>query len=80
MWGLSHYLISEKNWSAEEVREAALQWLRFVRPDYYVVQELKARGIEPSTYGLQEESSCYSGRCELPFREGGCGGMAELKL
>jgi hypothetical protein len=80
VWGLSHYLISERNWSAEELRESALQWLRFIRPDYYVVQGLKARGVEPSTYGLREESSCYSGKCELPFVEGGCGGMAELRL
>ncbi len=80
MWGLSSYLITEKNYGASDVREAALQWLRFIHPDYYVIEELKARGVDPATYGLVYESPCYAGACELPFAEGGCGGMGSLKL
>jgi hypothetical protein len=80
VWGLTHYLVAEKNYGVEEARASALQWLRFIFPDYYVMQELKARGMDPSAFGLVYESACYSGNCELPFDQGGCGGMADLKL
>ncbi len=80
VWGLSSYLIVEKNYGADQVRESALQWLRFIHSDYYVIQELRNRGIDPGTYGLSHENPCYVGECELPFVGGGCGGMGELRL
>jgi len=80
VWGLSSYLIVEKGYGVEQVRESALRWLRFIQPDYYVIQELRARGVDPGAYGLSWDNPCYAGNCGLPFRERGCGGMGELKL
>jgi hypothetical protein len=80
VWGLSSYLIAEKNYDAEQVRESALQWLRFIHNNYYIIQELKSRGVDPATYGLSHENPCYVGKCELPFMQGGCGGMGKLRL
>jgi hypothetical protein len=80
VWGLSKYLVAEKNYGVEQVRESALQWLQFIQPEYYVIQELKARGIDPAKHGLSWENPCYAGQCGLPFVEGGCGGMGALKL
>ena len=80
VWGLSSYLIVEKNYDADQVRESALQWLRFIHNNYYVIQELKSRGIDPGRYGLSHENPCYVGKCELPFMQGGCGGMGDLRL
>ena len=77
VWGLSGYLVAEKNYRVEEVGEAALQWLRFIHSDYYVIQEMRNRGIDPALYGLFHEDPCYVGECELPFKDGGCGGMGE---
>ena len=78
VWGLSSYLIAEKDYNAEQVRESALQWLRFIHSDYYVAQELRSRGGNPDKYGLPHGDACYAGRCELPFVNDGCGGMGEL--
>ena len=75
VWGLSAYLIVEKDYDATTVREAALQWLRFIRRDYYKARELEQQGLNPSTLGVYAGKSCYEGRCDLPFRQGGCGGM-----
>ena len=80
VWGLSSYLIVEEGYEVEQVRESALQWLRFIHSDYYVMQELKNRGVNPGRYGLSYEAPCYTGKCELPFVDGGCGGMGELRL
>ena len=80
MWGLSKYLVVQENYSVEQVRESVLQWLRFIQPDYYVIQELKARGVDPAVHGLSWNNPCYAGACELPFAERGCGGMEGLKL
>lgn len=80
VWGLSGYLATEKNYDAEQVREAALQWLRFIHSDYYVIQEMRNRRIDPRSHGLSHENPCYVGECELPFRDGGCGGMGELSM
>jgi len=79
VWGLSGYLVAEKNYSVAQVREAALQWLRFIHSDYYVIQEMGNRGIDPALHGLFHENPCYVGECELPFIDGGCGGMGELR-
>ena len=79
VWGLASYLIVEENYGVEQVRESALQWLRFIHDDYYVMRELENRGVDPGKYGLSYEAPCYTGGCELPFVDGGCGGMGELK-
>jgi hypothetical protein len=79
VWGLSSYLIVEKGYGVEEVRESALQWLRFIHSDYYVMQELSNRGVDPGRYGLSYQAPCYEGYCELPFVGGGCGGMQTLR-
>ncbi len=79
VWGLSAYLIVEENYNAEQVRDAALQWLRFIHSDYYVMRELENRGVDPGRYGMSYEAPCYNGYCELPHVDGGCGGMEELK-
>ncbi len=80
VWGLSAYLIVEKGYNAAAVRQAALQWLQFIRPDYYRAIELEQQGLNPRDYGLRHSASCYEGKCELPFSEGGCAGMNALKL
>jgi hypothetical protein len=78
VWGLSARLIVVDGYDAPAVREAALQWLRFIRRDYYKARELEQQGLNPRTFGVYAGKSCYEGRCELPFRQGGCGGMGEL--
>ncbi len=78
VWGLSARLVVVDGYDAPAVREAALQWLRFIRRDYYKARELEQQGLNPSTFGVYAGNSCYEGRCELPFRQGGCGGMNEL--
>ena len=79
VWGLSSYLIVEENYGIEQVRESASQWLHFIHSDYYVMRELENRGVDPHQYGLSYEAPCYEGYCELPFVDGGCGGMQVLK-
>jgi len=76
--GLASYLIHDEGYTAEEVREAVLQWLHFARPDYYVARELKDRGFNPRHYNLSTFGSCYRQLCEVPISQGGCGGMNEL--
>jgi hypothetical protein len=85
VWGLSDYLITEKGYGVDQVQEAALQWLHFIRPDYYVASELEQKGIDPGLWGLTTESTCFTNNCERPFYTkissgyaGGCGGMDEL--
>jgi hypothetical protein len=85
VWGLSAYLITEKGYGVSQVQEAALQWLHFIRPDYYVASELEQEGIDPGLWGFTTESTCFSGHCDRPFYTeatdghlGGCGGMEEL--
>jgi hypothetical protein len=79
VWGLSSYLIAEEDLGADAVQASALQWLRFIHSDYYVGQELADRGVNPAQYGLPQGDSCYTGRCELPFGQSGCGGMGVLR-
>jgi len=85
VWGLSAYLITHDGYSAEQLQDAAVQWLHFIRPDYYVAAALEAQGRNLPRYGISTESSCFTDRCELPFYGrsglkivGGCGGMDEL--
>jgi hypothetical protein len=76
VWGLSNFLIKEKNYDSKQVKKEALLWLHFIREEYYIKEELKKRGIELSSVGLTpERSSCYTRRCNLSFKESGCGGM-----
>lgn len=79
VWGLSSYLIVEENYEVEQVRESASQWLHFIHSDYHVMRELGNRGVDPHQYGLSYNAPCYEGYCELPFVDGGCGGMQALK-
>ena len=76
--GLASHLILDLDYDTDQVRESVLQWFRFARWDYYVAAEMEARGLNPSTYGLTTEGSCYRGLCNSPISEGGCGGMQEL--
>lgn len=85
VWGLSAYLIAEKGYGADQVREATSQWLHFIRPDYYVASELKAEGITPGLYGFSTEGTCFTDHCDRQFYAetpsnhlGGCAGMEEL--
>ena len=76
--GLTAYLITEYDYTAEAISESVLQWYRFARPDYYVAAELLAQGVSPATYGLTTAGSCYRFKCNVAISEGGCGGMEEL--
>jgi len=78
VWGLSAYLIRDRAFVEEGVRQAAFDWLRFVRPDYYIAAALEERGPDPSEFGLTTYGSCYRGICEFPVTEGGCAGMTEV--
>jgi phage shock protein E len=78
VWGLAAYLIREKGFTVEDVREAAHDWLRFARPDYYLAAALVEEGSSPQEYGLTTNGSCYRGLCEFPVTEGGCAGMTAL--
>jgi hypothetical protein len=80
VWGLSGYLVAEKNFDVEQVRESASQWLHFARGDYYVYQELKKRGKDPSEFGLPRVDTCYTNSSDLSFADAGCGGMGQLNL
>jgi len=85
VWGLSAYLITEKDYGVNRVQEATSQWLNFIRPDYYVGRALEEEGIDPERWGFTTESSCFAGHCNRPFYTetssshlGGCGGMEEF--
>ena len=85
IWGLSAYLITEKGYTRDQLQAAILQWVHFIRPDYYVATALEKEGEIPRVFGLSTQSSCFTDRCELPFhskteylRLGGCGGMEDL--
>jgi len=73
--GLAAWLVQEKGFTADEVRDAVLEWLRFVHGDYYVTKALADRDIPPSRYGLTTYGACYRRLCEVPLSLGGCGGM-----
>ena len=62
VWGLSNFLIAERNYNANQVKEAVSEWIHFTNKDGYA------------------GNACYKGRCNLPFREDGCGGMDERRI
>jgi len=74
--GLGAYLVHQ-GFAAEDVRAAMLQWMKFAHGDYYVAQALVERKEDPVRYGLfkPENGACYRNMCNVPLREGGCGGM-----
>ena len=81
---MSAYLIKQ-GYASSQIQEASSQWLRFIRPDYYVASTLREQGDYPEQYGFRTEGSCDAGRCDLPFYSStmpggldGCGGMREL--
>ena len=73
--GLAAHLVLELGYTTDQVRQSILQWLEFARPDYYVAAELATRGLDPASYGLTTQGSCYRGLCGDPISQGGCGGM-----
>ncbi|MEM7583356.1 MAG: hypothetical protein AAF560_08255 [Acidobacteriota bacterium] len=62
LWGLSKYLIVEKQADAKQVRDSVTAWIEVLNPDGY------------------EGNTCQTGRCNLPFDKGGCGGMNKHRL
>lgn len=82
--GLAHFLVREKGFRAEEVRAAVEEWLKFLRPEYFLARAAEGHGEDPAEYGLsssRDYQSCYLGRCNVPLTQGGCGGMGpEVKL
>lgn len=75
--GLAAWLIREKGFDEEGVREAVLQWVTFAHRGYFLARALRERGADPADYGLTTQGACYRQLCELPMRKGGCGGMGE---
>ncbi len=73
--GLAAWLIQREGFSAEATRAAVETWIKFAHRDYYLAVALKERGLPPSDYGLTTRGSCYRDECQLPLRQGGCGGM-----
>jgi len=73
--GLAAWLVQEKGFTADEVRDAVLAWLRFAHGDYYVAKTLADQDIPPTSYGLTTYGACYRKLCEVPLSLGGCGGM-----
>lgn len=57
VWGLSHHLIANKGFDAQQLRQAVLDWMKFTNPAGY------------------SGDACYTGGCQSPFSENGCGGM-----
>lgn len=76
--GLAAWLIHVKGFSAKETQAAVEEWLRFLKPEYYLSKALEERGLDPAAYGLEDHEayeSCDQKRCEAPLDAGGCGGM-----
>lgn len=76
--GLAQWLVSQRGYGVEEVRAAVEEWLRFLKPDYYLARALESQGLDPADHGLaahEAYESCYQGQCEAPLDAGGCGGM-----
>jgi hypothetical protein len=76
--GLAAHLVLELGYTTDQVRQNVLQWLEFARPDYYIAADIAARGLNPASYGLTTQGSCYRGLCGDPISQGGCGGMSGL--
>lgn len=57
IWGLSHYLITEKGYGADALKAKVKEWISFINPEGF------------------SGDVCYTGGCNRPFKENGCGGM-----
>ena len=60
IWGLSNYMITEQDASAEKVRAKVTEWIGFVNPGGYKSGDTCYRG----------------GGCRRAFKHDGCGGMS----
>ena len=60
IWGLSNYLITKQNASAEKVRAMVTEWIGYVNPGGYKSGDTCYRG----------------GGCRRAFKHDGCGGMS----
>ncbi|MGB9757964.1 MAG: hypothetical protein ACP5JD_06510 [Candidatus Bipolaricaulaceae bacterium] len=82
--GLAKWLIVYRGFTAEAVRAAVEEWLRFLVPNYYLARALEEQGLDPKEFGLEPHEAyeaCYQGRCEVALDQGGCGGMGlEVKI
>jgi hypothetical protein len=61
-WGLAKYLIAERGYGPDRVRDTVSDWIRFINPDGFT------------------GNACYTGGCNRPFHENGCGGMDEASV
>ena len=61
-WGLAKYLIAERDYGPDQVRETVADWIQFINPDGFT------------------GNACYTGGCNRPFHENGCGGMDESRV
>ncbi len=75
--GLAAWLIQRKDFGEEEVQAAVREWVKFAHRKYFLAKALKERGVNPSRYDLTTRGACYRDLCELPMRQGGCGGMGD---
>lgn len=76
--GLAYWLVHHKGFTGDELREAVEEWLRFLKPNYYLALALEERGSDPRQFGLaphEAYESCDARKCEAPLDAGGCGGM-----
>jgi len=73
--GLGAWLVREKGFSGEKLKQAVEEWLRFAHPDYYVARAIKDMGQDPEVYGFSKRGACYRGWCEVSLSRSGCGGM-----
>ena len=60
IWGLSNYLITTQNASAERIRAKVTEWIGYVNPGGYKSGDTCYRG----------------GGCRRAFKHDGCGGMS----
>lgn len=76
--GLAAWLVHTKGFTRDELKVAVEEWLRFLKPDYYLAKALEERGSDPAIYGLKSHEayeSCNARQCEVSLNAGGCGSM-----
>jgi hypothetical protein len=61
-WGLAKYLIAERGYGPDQVRETVADWIHFINPEGFT------------------GNACYTGGCDRPFHDNGCGGMDESRV
>ncbi|MGY4707111.1 hypothetical protein ACVNPS_05080 [Candidatus Bipolaricaulota sp. J31] len=75
--GLAAWLVQRKGFDEEGVEAAVREWVKFAHRNYFLAVTLRERGVDPAQYNLTTRGACYRGLCDLPMRQGGCGGMGE---